>query len=81
MELVPTELKSPALTAQWEKKLEMIAKGTLKKDVFIGDMKAYAQKAVTMINSSTSVFKHDNVTREKCPDCGKFLLEVAGKKR
>jgi len=80
LELVPTELKSPALTAQWEKKLEMIAKGTLKKDVFIGDMKAYAQKAVTMINSSTSVFKHDNVTREKCPDCGKFLLEVAGKK-
>ena len=80
LELVPTELKSPALTALWEKKLEQISKGTLKKDVFIGDMKAYALKVVNTIKSSTSNFKHDNVTREKCPDCGKFMLEVAGKK-
>lgn len=80
LELVPTELKSPALTAQWEKKLEQISKGTLKKDVFIGDMKAYSLKVVNTIKASTSNFKHDNVTREKCPDCGKFMLEVAGKK-
>lgn len=31
LDLVPEELKSPALTADWEQKLELIAKGKLKK--------------------------------------------------
>ena len=32
------------------------------------------------IKNSESKFKHDNVSRDKCPDCGKFMLEVSGKK-
>jgi len=80
LKLVPEELKSPELTAQWEKKLEQIAKGTLKKETFISDMKNYASKVVATIKSSESTFRHDNMTREKCPDCGKMMLEVAGKK-
>lgn len=31
LDLVPEDLKSPALTAEWEMKLEQIAKGKLKK--------------------------------------------------
>src|SRR5699024_2409770 len=30
LDLVPTDLKSPALTAEWEKKLNLIASGKLK---------------------------------------------------
>jgi DNA topoisomerase-3 len=33
-----------------------------------------------VIKDSDATFKHQNVTREKCPDCGKYLLEVNGKK-
>ncbi len=33
----------------------------------------------TVVTSSQS-FRHDNITRIKCPDCGKFLLQVKGKK-
>lgn len=80
LSLVPEDLKSPALTANWEKQLEQIAKGKLSKDVFIDDMMHYAQKVVNEIKGSEAQFKHDNLTREKCPDCGKFLLEVNGKK-
>ena len=29
---------------------------------------------------SEARFRHDNVTRTKCPECGKFLLSVNGKK-
>ena len=29
LELVPAELKSPALTAEWERKLELITEGKL----------------------------------------------------
>lgn len=80
LSLVPEDLKSPALTANWEKQLDQIAKGKLSKDVFINEMMGYAQKVVNEIKGSGAQFKHDNLTREKCPDCGKFLLEVSGKK-
>jgi DNA topoisomerase-3 len=78
--LVPDDLKSPALTAQWEQKLGYIAKGSLNKNIFINDMKKYAQVVVNDIKNSQDKFRHDNLTRTKCPECGKFMLEVNGKK-
>lgn len=80
LDLVPEELKSPALTAQWEQKLNAIAKGTLDKNAFINDMKNYAKKAVNDIKSSQDKFRHDNITRNRCPECGKYMLEVNGKR-
>ncbi|KJS87034.1 MAG: DNA topoisomerase III [Peptococcaceae bacterium BICA1-8] len=80
LELAPADLKSPALTAEWEQKLAAIAKGTLNKQVFINEMRKYAQEVVKEIKNSKEIFKHDNRTRSKCPDCGKYLLEVNGKK-
>ncbi|GMB01492.1 DNA topoisomerase III [Pelosinus sp. IPA-1] len=80
LSLVPEELKSPALTAQWEQKLGYISKGSLNKNLFINDMKKYAQAVVTDIKNSQDKFRHDNLTRTKCPECGKFMLEVNGKK-
>lgn len=80
LELVPEELKSPALTADWEQKLELIAKGKLSKNVFINDMKGYAKAVVHEIKNSSEKFKHDNITGTKCPECGKLMLEVNGKK-
>ena len=80
LELVPEELKSPSLTALWEKKLGAITGGKLSKDAFIGEMKAYAKQIVNEIKGSGQKFKHDNLTGSKCPDCGKLMLEVNGKK-
>ncbi|MGE5704432.1 MAG: DNA topoisomerase, partial [Clostridia bacterium] len=80
LELVPADLQSPTLTAQWEQKLGAIAKGNLNKQVFISEMKAYAKSVVQEIKNSEKKFKHDNLTRSKCPDCGSFLLEVNGKR-
>lgn len=80
LELVPEDLKSPTLTAQWEQKLAAIAKGSLNKDTYINEMKNYAKQVVNEIKSSEERFKHDNMTRNKCPECGKYMLEVNGKK-
>lgn len=80
LNLVPEDLKTPELTARWEKNLEAIAKGSLDKKAFIGDMKRYTSKIVQDIKTSTSTFKHDNLTSEKCPDCGKSMLRVQGKR-
>ncbi|HEK9101599.1 TPA: DNA topoisomerase III [Bacillus pseudomycoides] len=80
LDLVPEELKSPTLTAEWEQKLEAIAKGKLKKEVFISEMKSYTKEIVTEIKVSDKKYKHDNISTKTCPDCGKPMLEVNGKK-
>ncbi|WP_449536565.1 DNA topoisomerase III [Ferdinandcohnia sp. Marseille-Q9671] len=80
LDLVPDDIKSPVLSAEWEQKLEQIAKGRLKKSAFISDIKQYTKEVVTEIKTSDSKFKHDNITGTKCPDCGKLMLEVNGKK-
>lgn len=80
LDLVPEELKSPALTAEWEQKLGLISQGKLNKDSFIKEMKEYSKTVVKEIKNSDETFRHDNMTRNKCPECGKFMLEVKGKK-
>lgn len=80
LDIVPEELKSPTLTAEWEQKLEKIEKGKLNKEKFIKEMRNYSKDVVNEIKNSEKVFKHDNLTRNKCPECGKFMLEVKSKR-
>ncbi|MGE7691670.1 DNA topoisomerase III [Lysinibacillus sp. NPDC097214] len=80
LDLVPEELRSPVTTAEWEQKLELISKGKLKKDVFINEMKKHTQEIVAEIKGSDKKYKHDNISTKSCPDCGKPMLEVNGKK-
>lgn len=80
LELVPEDLKSPALTAEWESDLSKIATGKLKKDQFIRTMIDFSKKTIVDIKSDDTKFKHDNVTGKMCPDCGKPMLEVNGKR-
>ncbi|MGG0645113.1 DNA topoisomerase III [Sporosarcina gallistercoris] len=80
LELVPEDLKSPALTAEWESDLSKIAAGKLKKDQFIRTMIDFSKKTIVDIKSDDTKFKHDNVTGKMCPDCGKPMLEVNGKR-
>lgn len=80
LDLAPADLKSPELTAKWEKTLTYISKGKSKKNDFINQMKNYSKTIVKEIKNSENKFKHDNLTRNKCPNCGKFMLEVNGKR-
>ena len=78
--LVPDDLRSAELTAKWEQELALISKGNAQKDKFIAQMRDYAARLVSAVAASEAKYTHDNMTRDKCPDCGKFLLEVSGKK-
>ena len=78
--LVPEDLRSAELTAKWEQELALISKGQAQKNAFITQMRNYASKLVSAVATSETNYTHDNMTRDKCPDCGKFLLEVSGKK-
>lgn len=79
IELVPTELKSPLLTADWESQLEDISKGKLNDRKFIDAMRAYATELVNDVKGTESKFVHDNLTGAKCPKCGKYMLKVKTK--
>ena len=79
IDLVPKDLKSPLLTAKWEKQLDDIAKGKANNNKYIDDMKKYATNLVNDVKNDNAKFHHDNVTGKKCPNCGKYLLEVKGK--
>lgn len=80
VELAPEELRSAALTARWEDRLARIAKGTERDTKFVEEMRAYAAKLVAQVKASDAKYTHDNQTRKVCPDCGKFLLLVKGKR-
>lgn len=78
--IVPPDLKYAELTAKWEQQLSLIAEGKANDRKFIEEMRGYASSLVQAVKSSTAEYKHDNMTREPCPQCGKYLLEVNGKK-
>jgi len=47
---------------------------------FITEIKDYAAKLVSSVVTSSAAYTHDNLTRDRCPECGKYLLAVNGKK-
>lgn len=79
LELVPKDLKKPELTAAWEMKLSDVAKGTLKKEEFLKNIREYTMEIVGEIKTGQGTFRHDNLTNKKCPVCGKRMLAVNGK--
>lgn len=76
LELAPEDLRSPALTAEWEHKLIQIEQGKLKKQQFISDIKTFTKAIVRDIKAMDKEFKHDNVTGTKCPRCEGLMLEI-----
>lgn len=80
IDLAPEALRSPELTAQWEQRLADIAKGRAKKTAFIADIRRDATNLVEAVKNSAKTYRADNVTKSKCPQCGKYMLLVNGKR-
>ncbi len=78
--IVPEDLRSAELTARWEQELASISKGTVKRADFVKQMRDFSATLVSRVIASDAKYVHENKTREKCPDCHEFLLEVNGKK-
>ncbi len=79
--LVAPALKTPELTARWEQSLAGIAKGKESKVKFLAAIRQHAEELVKGVRlDSTTVYHPDNVSKTKCPACGKFMLLVSGKR-
>lgn len=79
LELVPEDLRKPELTADWEMKLANIAKGKMRQETFLKEIRGYTCEIVEEIKNGQGSFRHDNLTNKICPQCGKRLLAVNGK--
>ncbi len=79
LSLVPDDLRKPELTADWERKLSEIAKGKMRQNAFLKEIKDYTSEIVEEIKTGDKTFHHDNLTNKICPQCGKRLLAVNGK--
>lgn len=79
LELVPSDLKKPEMTARWEMQLSLIAKGKLQDKAFMEEIRKYTEELLGQIKTEQGTFRHDNLTNKKCPRCEKRLLAVNGK--
>lgn len=68
------------MTAKWEKELESISKAKAEKSKFIAEIKQYTLSLVENVKQNQQEYRHDNLTKTKCPVCGKPMLAVNGKK-
>lgn len=73
LNLVNKELVSPKLTAKWEKQLEDIARGKMKSQKFIGDIKNDTKRLVSEVKNSKEDYKDFSLTKKRCPECNSFL--------
>jgi DNA topoisomerase-3 len=81
IKILPDTLKSPALTAEWENALTLIAKGEAEADSFMRGIEEMARSLVTDNAEPDEQYKGFFTARESvgvCPRCGGNVLE--GKK-
>lgn len=76
MKIVPEEIKSPNMTAEWEQKLETISHGEFTEAQFVNDIGGFIREVIATANkkiaSSTPVqaFATPDNSLGKCPKCG-----------
>ncbi|MCO7176690.1 DNA topoisomerase III [Sporolactobacillus kofuensis] len=76
IDLVNDSLKSPELTAQWEQRLEEIAKGNGSPSQFMEKIRRQTEQLVREVKESDHAYKMQNLTGSKCPECGSPMKEV-----
>jgi len=79
LDLVPQEMKSPELTAQWEQRLTDISLGKEKSQNFSQDIREMAKKLTQEIKNSRRQYTPKG-NGKPCPMCGKPLMDTKDKK-
>ena len=76
--VLPEQLQSPLLTAEWEQKLKQIERGELAADAFlaeISDMVYELVKGYEVIKGAEVLFPSGRTVVGKCPRCGSNVTE------
>ena len=79
--VLPAELYSPKITADWENKISLIADGKMTEEEFMSDFTSFIKEKVNEVKlSDTGIsFKAENKIYGKCPFCGGEVLRYQKK--
>ncbi|MEO3944149.1 DNA topoisomerase III [Gorillibacterium sp. CAU 1737] len=80
IELAAPELRTPELTANWERELEAIAHGKGDAERFMHQIREQASRLVAGVKASEAEYKPHNLTASRCPECGERLQEIKTKR-
>jgi DNA topoisomerase-3 len=73
---VKPELKTPELTASWEKKLRDVEKGKFNPDVFRKELVSFTREIIIVNETARNTFVNSvNESKRKCPKCKNPLKE------
>ena len=77
--VLPENLTSPVLTAEWENRLTEIAKGNADADEFMAEIEAQVRQLVKTYScisaDKQNLFQSERVIIGKCPRCGENVYE------
>ena len=76
--VLPEQLQSPLLTAQWEHQLKEIERGSMKPDAFLAGITAMVQELVQSyqpVSGAEVLFPSGRTVIGKCPRCGSDVTE------
>lgn len=76
--VLPEQVQSPLMTAEWEEKLKLVERGELTADAFLSeivDMTSSLVKTYEMIKGADTLFPSDRESMGKCPRCGGAVTE------
>ena len=76
--VLPEQLQSPLLTAEWEHKLKMVERGELDADTFMAEISLMVSdlvKTYSVIKGAEVLFPSGREVIGKCPRCGGDVTE------
>ena len=80
IKVVPENITDVQMTVAWEEKIADIKNGKFDEDTFINDIENYIIEVLKDTNRSIQwTIQNENKLDEKCPECGKPLVERNGK--
>ena len=76
--VLPEQIQSPQLTAEWEERLKLVERGQLAADDFLADIKAMTAELVQSYQAfkgAAVLFPSDQESIGVCPRCGNPVIE------
>ena len=76
--VLPEQVQSPLMTAEWEEKLKLVERGELTADAFLSEIvniTTVLVKTYEMINGADALFPSERESVGKCPRCGGAVTE------
>ena len=78
--VLPEQIQSPSMTAEWEHRLKEIERGSAEPDAFLSEIAAMLTELTghyEAVKDASALFPSDKESLGKCPRCGASVVEIS----